>query len=107
MNRNLRATLYSCLAIWAITLLDVMTTYAGILGLGAVELNPLQHALGWPIFWATKGLLALLISAWLLFGAWWAPQWGSYFRNMAAFGAIVGAVAPLVNAAKIALAVWK
>ena len=107
MNSNLRVALRCCLAIWAVTLLDVMTTYAGILGLGAVELNPLQHALGWPIFWAVKCLLALLISVWLLFGAWWVPQWGAYFRNLAAFGAIMGAVAPLVNSIQIAVAVWK
>ena len=54
------------LLIWAFCLLDIFTTGVGILGLGAVELNPIQHALGWPIFWTIKLVMTTIMTVYLL-----------------------------------------
>ena len=54
------------LLIWSFALLDILITTVGVLGLGAVELNPIQHALGWPLFWTIKLVMTTVITAYLL-----------------------------------------
>ena len=54
------------LLIWSFCLLDIFTTSIGVLGLGAVELNPIQHALGWTMFWTIKLVMTTVMTAYLL-----------------------------------------
>ena len=72
------------LLIWSFVLLDILTTAVGVLGLGAVELNPIQHALGWPIFWTIKLVMTTIMTAYLL-------ATFHYLRDVAVMFARIGA----------------
>ena len=107
VTRDMCAVLKLSACVWAAGLLDAATTYAGILGAGAVELNPIQHAIGWPAFWIGKATMMVLMTAYLIIGTYAFPRFASIYRVLALAAVLMGSIAPLNNLLQIANATWR